>query len=401
LIDFYDMVTPTATPRRAGDPDDRATLPMTANFTTVRRNPMDTSGVAHYDHSALAGMSMLRDSLMDSSVVSAAAALPLPRERSVMPLPTRLLKAGVHNASAQLLGHGMVSIAGMPPGASDTSFRDMTFAAEQRLSPTRGRFRPTSRNSSRGRHNNTSVNASSKLGGFHVPDASCCGYQRAAEHATRSTSSKVFVTYCEQSLMSQVDAAKQALESEQDARAGDTHVHKVEMIRMLRSLNAAETERDDLKRRLEHLTAEHDKHTRESSIIRDEFERRLKIATDERNADAKELDELRKFRMHTTIATDARNVELETAERRIAELKASLGLSEKGSADNSRRAQQYFEELTIARKNIEALERENTQLREMLSARESIIRGMEKELANANEKLASISVMRSSFKAKR
>lgn len=387
--------TPITTPRRPGETshDDVAfpsqgTIVVPTGWSTAVRHatPIARNSDESAMHQPNLGLSAVD---MSTSYIAAAQHMSVGHKRSVMPLPATLSAAPGASSSVRNMSDGSIVV--VPAAGNPHASMHHSAVANTTTFSSQAKKRASSA------HRGRSVDSSRRLDhSIHTLDAQCCGFKNREAHANQPRG--VFVTFCDESVESKVDRAMRDLECERDSRSSDEHRHQVQMIKMLRDLKAAEELRDKAATDFLTLKTTYDKETAEGRIVRDEFERRWKHSEELREQELQELTALRKAKEDAAVAENARQHERETYEAKIAELKTSLALVERESGENAQRAQMYFEELSMMRKTAAALEKEMGGLRHTLSTRDAILKGMEKELGAAQDRVGAAAMLRSSMR---
>lgn len=223
-------------------------------------------------------------------------------------------------------------------------------------------------------------------------DAQCCPTDTKRMDATRPNG--LFVTFCHQGADEMIAATQRELEYERSLRETDHHFQEVELVKVLRQLKQAEFDRDAALAQVAALQSQRATENAEYLMVRTELERRWNEACAALNAMTIDRDQWKTNCEQHRIAENNRSHEATMASRGATEMKAALTQLEQESAANAQRALLYFEEKRTLQKTVDSLRTELRRVQDTLSAKELLIRGLDKELLHVNERLTSASMLR-------
>jgi hypothetical protein len=396
-------LTPTNSPVRGNTPERRSGVDFATPWTSLPvaqqgggAKVLNTS-IASIRPPAAIAAAHVSFSEPPIAVVSAAAA----HQRSILPLPASLDTSCLVVADD---GSMVVDAVGrQAAAASSTSFMHDTFSSSHlrraASSPNR-----SSRNKSQPHgHNKSSTHNSILLppgGGFldrsiHTADAQCCHYKKQEAH---SQVKGLYVTFCQHSADEIVANAQRELEYERDLRAHDKHFSEVELLKVVKRLKEAEAARDAAVMERDQLRALREKESSEHQIIRNEFERRWEATKADLTAALEQLSAAKKQAEASHIQMNNGIHHAQELERALNEARVSLTRIEKESTENAQRALLYFEEKRAVQIALDQCKTELTRTKDILSTKELLIKGLDKELLHAHEKLSTVDVLRKAVK---
>jgi hypothetical protein len=363
-VAYYESPT-RGSPARGGHATSFATLGIADRPTPISAQGWNDASVTMIPASAL---------FDTSSVTAVPEGLAMPAHRSVMPLPT--------NMSLNVSQPHNVSYTASRSGRS--AFGNTSTNTTKRSTRRSGSQQPSS-------HHQLSKS-------LHTADAACCAYQHREEHASRADVKGLFVTFCESTLETRMNAAVRDLEVEQQTRHRDNDSNERQLVKMLRSQQQVARERDEAVAALAAGTARHATEMANLTTVRQEYERRFRAEEATASEMAAKLKVIDDAKTEETIQKNNDTHRLETLEKLVEELRGSLERVEKEALQNMHRAQLYHEEKAIVDRECTAAKREMQAMSEALELRNQILRGMEKELGSANEKLSSVTLLRESVR---
>ena len=229
---------------------------------------------------------------------------------------------------------------------------------------------------------------------LHTADAQCCGYRHAEAHQAPGNVKGLFVTFCNQTTDEIVANAQRELEYEKDMRLRDKHFGEVELTKVIKLLRKAEDDRDRTALDLSTLKAQRDKEVGELMIVRQEYENRWRGANVELDRCRAEIATLRSNMEQQRIEGNIKTHQLDEAHQVVAECKTAVARLEKESSENAQRALLYFEEKRAMHKALQDAHAELQYAKDTLATKELLIRGLDKELIHAHEKLSTVAILR-------
>ena len=287
------------------------------------------------------------------------------------------------------------------PSRSPNRTRLLANNATHRRSASATGIRPASANVAGGVNRSMNEVMRSLDGSIHTADGACCGYRDVAAHQAHKRVKGLFVTFCQNSMESQLANATRELACEKQQREVDYENYREKLAALVHENDKLKAEHKQMSDTVGHWEENQAAKIKEITVLKEEYEKRwrdeVELSAKLRVTTSEAVEEAEKLKRED----GGKRYKMQELEQEIENLKATLGRAENQALDNAKRAKNVFDEKEAYRGKCEDLEKEVQRLRETLKSKEGVILGLERELGKANDKLSSIAFFRESFAGKK